>query len=312
MPLGSEAARAGPSRMVRTVTGVGDEPGTAAQVTGQVDGDVRGLLQRAAQAAEAEAVGGEPRLRLHRLAPEDSEELLAATASFVERLRPPRRGAKVQPPSVEQEVHGWWAVLLGYADARRRQRLNPLRNEVFAALSEAGVIRRDGGDWKATSPQRESSGPVVTTADLGAWVLTANPQVWDLQRWILDGGPPLDEWTVAHNYRSQLMAPGDRVLLWVGGNDQGCPAGFRAMGAVSGPCVAGVATSTYWTDRKAKARADYFARVELSLLPGLVPKHAVQHHRVLRDIEVLRSPFASNPSHLTVEQLGALEPLLGD
>lgn len=291
---------------------MGDEPDTAAHETVQVDGDVRGLLERAAVAAEAEAVGVEPRLRLHRLAPEDSEALLAATTTYLERLRPPRRGTKVQPPSTEQEIQGWWALLLGYSDARRRQRLNPLRNEVFAALAEAGVIRRDGGDWKATTPQRESVGPVVTAANLGAWVLKGNPQVWDLQRWIAEGGEGLDDWTVAHNYRSQMMAPGDRVLLWVSGSDAGCPAGFLAYGTVSGPCFEGSADSSYWIDRKAKARADYFARVDLRLLPALVPKHAVQHHRVLRDIELLRSPFASNPSHLTLEQMAALQPMLDE
>ncbi|MGA8847849.1 MAG: EVE domain-containing protein [Nocardioides sp.] len=287
-----------------------DEPDAAAQDSTHSD-DVRGLLLRAAEAAEAAAGESEPRLRLLRLAPEDAEALLAATATFVEGLRPPRRSAKTQPLSVEQEVHGWWALLLGYADARRRQRLNPLRNEVFAAMAEAGVIRRDGHDWKATVPLRTDSVQSVTTADLGAWVLTANPRVWDLQRWIGDGGQGHDDWTVARNYRSAMMAPGQRVLLWIGGSDAGCPAGFRAVGTVRGPCAAASPQSGYWIDRKAKARADFMARVELRLLDALVPKHVVQHHRVLRDIEVLRSPFASNPSHLSVEQMAALQPLLG-
>lgn len=288
-----------------------DEPDAAAQDTKHSD-DVRGLLLRAAEAAEAAAVEGEPRLRLLRLAPEDAEALLAATATFVEGLRPPRRGAKTQPLSVEQEVHGWWALLLGYADARRRQRLNPLRNEVFAALAEAGVIRQDGHDWKATAPLRTDAVATVTTADLGAWVLTAKPRVWDLQRWISEGGQGHDDWTVARNYRSQMMEPGQRVLLWIGGSDPGCPAGFRAAGTVTGPCAEASARSGYWIDRKAKARADFMARVDLHLLPALVPKHVVQHHRVLRDIEVLRSPFASNPSHLSLEQMAALQPLLGE
>ncbi len=287
-----------------------DEPDPAAHETKHVD-DVRALLVRAAEAAEADAGGGEPRLRLHRLTPEDAEELLAATTTFVEGLRPPRRGSRTPPLSVEQEVHGWWALLLGYADARRRQRLNPLRNEVFAALAEAGVVKRDGTDWKATSPRTSAAGPVVTTADLGAWVLVANPRVWDLQRWIAEGGQGHDDWTVAHNYRARMMSPGERVLLWVGGSDPGCPAGFRARGTVTAPCVEAPAHSDYWIDRKAKARADYVARVDLHLLPALVPKHAVQHHHVLRGMEVLRSPFASNPSHVTLEQLAALEPLLG-
>ena len=79
---------------------------------------------------------------------------------------------------------------------------------------------------------------------------------------------------------------------------------------MTGPCEEASAHSDYWIDRKAKARADYVARVDLELLPALVPKHAVQHHRVLRDIEVLRSPFAANPSHVTHDELAALEPLL--
>ena len=303
--MGSRAAR------VRTVTGVTEEPRDAVHETKQID-DVKGLLVRAAEAAETAAAegSGEPRLRLMRLAPEDAEELLAATATYVQQIKPPRRGSKAPVVSVEQEVQAWWTSLLGYADARRGQRLNPLRNEVFTALAEAGVIRRDESGWKATAPQRVETGPVVTAADLGAWVLTANPRVLDLRRWIAEGGQGHDDWTVAHNYRSALMEPGQRVLLWVGGNAQDCPSGFVAQGVVTGPCEAAQASSGYWIDRKAKARTDYLARVDLHLLPALVPKHAVQHHRVLRDIEVLRSPFAANPSHLTVEQMTALEPLL--
>ncbi len=286
------------------------DPHDTAHETQRLD-DVKGLLLRAAEAAEAAAAtGGEPRLRLARLASEDAEELLAATAAFVEQLRPARRGSKAPVPTVEQQVHEWWSMLLGYADARRRQRLNPLRNEVFAALEDAGVVRRDGTDWKAAAPQRPATGPTVSAETLGAWVLTASPKVWDLRRWITDGGQGHDDWTVAHNYRSALMAPGQRVLLWIGGNDPGCPAGFVAEGTVSGPCEETRAHSDYWIDRRAKERADYVARVDLQLLPALVPKHAVQHHRVLRDIEVLRSPFAANPSHLTPDELAALEPLL--
>ncbi|WP_323793356.1 hypothetical protein [Nocardioides sp.] len=290
-----------------------EEPRDAVHETKQLD-DVKGLLVRAAEAAEVAAGegSGEPRLRLARLAPEDAEELLAATATYVQRIKPPRRASKAPVASVEQEVQEWWALLLGYADARRGQRLNPLRNEVFVALAEAGVIRRDEGGWKVTAPQRAETGPVVTKAELGAWVLTANPRVWDLRRWIAEGGRGHDDWTVAHNYRSALMEAGQRVLLWVGGNAPDCPSGFVARGTVTGSCEAASATSDFWVDRKAKARADYLARVDLQLLPKIVPKHAVQHHRALRDIEVLRSPFAANPSHLTRDELAALEPLLGE
>ncbi|GAB2777199.1 hypothetical protein GCM10027020_33200 [Nocardioides salsibiostraticola] len=280
---------------------------TEAETTDEVrtEHDVRGLLTRAAALAEEEAGGAEPRLRLGRLSTEDREELLAATTAHLAAQRPARRGAKVV--SVEKGVQDWWAKLLGYADSRRQQRLNPLRNEVFAALSEADVIRRESGrDWSMVAG-RKGSGPMVTRENLGAWVLKAKPTTWDVRRWIEDGGGPVGTWSVSHNYRSLMMTEGDPVLLWVSGDDPSCPAGFRARGTVTGPCAEGRAEGDYWLDRSARKRADYFAAVDLTPLDSVIARHTLVHHKLLSQIEVLRAPFTGNPSYLTTDQLAELE-----
>ena len=269
-----------------------------------VETDVRGVLTRAAEQAEAEA-HGEPRLRLGRLAVDDREELLAATATRLQSRRPARRTAK--PVTLEKEIQDWWARLLGYADARRQQRLNSLRNEVFVVLAESDVIRREEAGWTVVAPSRAAAGPMVTRENLGAWVLKANPSTWDVSGWIHDRGGSLDTWPVARNYRSQLMTPGDDVLLWVSGNDPTCPAGIRARGTVTGPCHDAQGEGPHWVDRAAMKRADYFAAVDVTLLDSLIPRHTLVQHRTLREVEVLRSPFSSNPSYLTVEQLADLE-----
>lgn len=59
--------------------------------------------------------------------------------------------------------------------------------------------------------------PRITAANLGGWVFRCNPDVYDLPQVVQDGEDKVWDWLVAKSYQTDVMAPGQRVVLWVGG-----------------------------------------------------------------------------------------------
>lgn len=99
---------------------------------------------------------------------------------------------------------------------------------------------------------------------------------------------------VQPTYRTDLVAAGQRVLLWVSGNEPGLPAGIHARGRTTGPAAAGVMP------------------VVLTPLPVPLLRSELVGHPDLAAIEVLRMPAGSNPSFVTHEQLRVLVELCPD
>lgn len=64
-------------------------------------------------------------------------------------------------------------------------------------------------------------GQAVTRETLGAWLLKANPGVWDVRRFLADGHRSITSWSVQHGYRSALVRPGDKVVFWLSGPGKG-------------------------------------------------------------------------------------------
>jgi hypothetical protein len=156
----------------------------------------------------------------------------------------------------------------------------------------------------------------VTEESLGAWVMKCNPAVWDLEGFIANGEAVIDDWTVVENYRSAMMRYGQRVLLWVTGNDKSLPRGFWGSGWITGE-VEGVVdsgadedVSDYWLDLEARERFRFAAPMNLHVWDEPVPESEVIQVPGLDGLEVIRMRQASNPSWVTAEQLEALEPLL--
>ncbi len=89
-------------------------------------------------------------------------------------------------------------------------------------------------------------------------------------------------------YRTDLVRTGQRVLLWVSGNEPGLPAGVYAQGRTTG------------------AARDGEIPVELSPLPVPLLRSEIVGHPELSAMEVIRMPAGSNPSYVTREQLAAL------
>ena len=153
--------------------------------------------------------------------------------------------------------------------------------------------------------------PAVSRSELGAWMLKCNPALWDLRGFISSGERGLTSWAVQRNYRSALMAPGDRVLFWVSGDGRG--------GLVRGIWGAGfvVAEPEDWVDEEHgfwladSGRRAVRCRVEVDIrfLSEPIPARDLRA-RGLAGLEVQRQPFMSNPSWVSTRQLAVLEELL--
>jgi hypothetical protein len=72
--------------------------------------------------------------------------------------------------------------------------------------------------------------------NLGAWLIKCNPEAkFDLPRLIEETGlEVVTNWSVAKNYRSRMMRPGDRAILWVSGNGRRMTRGISGVGWVAG------------------------------------------------------------------------------
>ncbi len=146
---------------------------------------------------------------------------------------------------------------------------------------------------------------------LGAWLLKANPKIWDVAGFLATGAP-IESWSVAPGYRSTLMSAGDRVFFWVSGDGRcGLERGIWGAGEVTGPAEP-------WQDREPGHWVDHDTR---RALRARVPVHipwlaapltaAELRSHGLGDLEVLTMPAGANPSWVTRPQLGLIDDLLG-
>lgn len=160
--------------------------------------------------------------------------------------------------------------------------------------------------------------PTITAQTLGAWLLRCNPEgVWDLPGFVADGGDWIGDWSVVKNYRSEMMKPGDRVVLWVSGNGRHMARGIWGIGYVTGlvqdeiPEASAAEEVGYWLSEEARLAVTNSIDVDIPLL-GTPVTDAELKAAGVDDLEVQRQPQGSNPSWISTEQLTRLDPLLPD
>jgi hypothetical protein len=151
----------------------------------------------------------------------------------------------------------------------------------------------------------------VQREELGAWLLKANPAVWDLGGFLAAGERRLTSWAVQPGYRSALMRPGDRVLFWVSGDGRsGFARGIWGLGAVVAPAEPWHdAERGFWTDEGSRQGVRARVEVDIRLLDEPVPVTELRAAGVT-DLEVQRQPFGANPSYVSAEQAARLADLL--
>ena len=147
--------------------------------------------------------------------------------------------------------------------------------------------------------------------NLGAWLLKANPNLWDVSGFLTAGENRIRSWAVQPGYRSRLMTPGDRVLFWVSGDGRsGLARGIWGDGEVIAPAEDWVdAERGHWRDDSARAAVRARIQVNIAFLDEPVTAEELRA-RGLTDLEVLRIPQGANPSWVSRHQLAIVDELL--
>lgn len=148
--------------------------------------------------------------------------------------------------------------------------------------------------------------------DIGAWVLKCNPKVWDVVQFMDGGGEWLDIWSVGRTYRNELIRPGDKVLLWVGGSRPNeIEPGFWGAGIITGSVYPTVETEDgLWLDRAVSGRVEHAVQVSIDLWDSPISRERVRLDPRVDAIEVLRAQQGSNPSYLSPSEFEAIESLM--
>lgn len=148
-------------------------------------------------------------------------------------------------------------------------------------------------------------------SEVGAWLLKANPQVWDIGRALADG-TELDWWRLAPSYRAGLVRAGHPCAMWVTRGDARVTPGIWAVGEVTGDPVddVGDPDDELWRDLDAREQLRPRIPVRLEVLVEPVTIDELRDHPVLSGIELLRVPRIGNPASCSPEQWQHLTDLL--
>ncbi|CAN5549309.1 hypothetical protein BH10ACT3_BH10ACT3_08350 [soil metagenome] len=148
---------------------------------------------------------------------------------------------------------------------------------------------------------------------VGAWMLKAQPDVWDIGSALRDG-VELDSWRLAPSYRAELVHVGHPCVLWITRGDNRVPSGVWAIGEVTGEpdLDVGDPDDDLWRDARARRELRPMVPVRLRALRRGVSKELIRADPRLASIEMFRVPRMGNPAALTPEEWWALEELVLD
>jgi hypothetical protein len=174
------------------------------------------------------------------------------------------------------------------------------------------VLRAGTGPSGWPAHPYDSGVPAAVTRDqLGAWLLKCNPALWDLRGFLDSGEERLTSWAVQPNYRSDLMAAGDRALFWVSGDGrQGLFRGIWGAGHLVAEAEDWVdGERGFWVDEGGRHAVRRRIRIDVPFLAEPVAAADLRAHGII-DLEVQRQPFMGNPSWVSRPQLERLNDLL--
>ncbi|MGW0517471.1 protein NO VEIN domain-containing protein [Crossiella sp. NPDC003009] len=147
------------------------------------------------------------------------------------------------------------------------------------------------------------------STDRGGWLLSGNPQRFDVPALLADEPQPtLLEWSVQPGPRARRMTEGQRIFLWLSGKH----AGLWGAGHITGPVQPGSPRThrQYWANEAQLAKTKAFVPIDLQVWATPISLETVRAFPGLAELAILRQPFGANPFEVTPEQLTALEELL--
>lgn len=159
--------------------------------------------------------------------------------------------------------------------------------------------------------QTESIAVLADGSPVGAWMLKANPAVWDIGA-ALEQGLGVDWWRLAHSYRAELVHRGHPCVLWITKGDPRVPSGIWGIGTVTGEPVdgSGDPEDPLWTDEVARAQIRPRIPVTMRILDRPVHRDRLRSDPLLGDLEILRVPRIGNPAAVTPDQWSVIEQMV--
>jgi hypothetical protein len=148
--------------------------------------------------------------------------------------------------------------------------------------------------------------------DLGAWIVKCNPTIFDIQAARM-ADERITDWTVVPSYRTDLMAAGQRILLWVTGKSGAWPTpGPWGVGTVTGrPLTRNPDDGAgLWLDEAERRRHNTFVPVDITLFDTPVDREVIRYDAALTNLEVLVQPQMANPLWVTRDEWACLERYL--
>jgi EVE domain len=140
---------------------------------------------------------------------------------------------------------------------------------------------------------------------IGAWVLKANPRVYDVDR-ALERQGMITGWSLNPSYRTALMKPGQRVFLWRS-RGAGGASGIVATGVVTGEPTDDRGTGGEWIDQDKAQKIVPYVPVQLKQLITPISRETLQEDLVFASSELFRVKQMGNPVFLTPEELLVLD-----
>lgn len=148
---------------------------------------------------------------------------------------------------------------------------------------------------------------------VGAWLLKANPDVWDVLG-AIERGEGLDRWRLAWSYRVDLVEPSHPCVLWITGPAGGHHVpGIWAVGQVSGPPtpLPDDPTDPGWGETPPRDVRPYVS-VDLRVCAEPLARSVIANDPRLERIEILRRPRMGSPLVLTPAEWEVVDELTAD
>ncbi|MFC0315120.1 DUF3883 domain-containing protein [Gordonia phosphorivorans] len=216
-----------------------------------------------------------------------------------------------------QDLVDEWLAADPSRDANTQRHHKIEESRVAEWVGRWDLLGLSGGKSATTPAGKTSSQRAVTEENLGAWVFICNPDVWKLQEFIEDDNNWIDSWSVVDNYRSAMIREGQRAVLWVSeSKGRTIARGVHGLGWTTGTRYEVVGTvdgdDGYWANKQKQTDVGWLAPTDITLMDTPLDADTLRNHPGLADLEILRTPYTSNPSWLSAEQVAALEELVGE
>lgn len=133
--------------------------------------------------------------------------------------------------------------------------------------------------------------------EVGAWMLTINPEVWDVIEYATMA-EPITTFRLTDGPRVDLMEPGDECVLWVLGKPRhNFRPGVWAIGEVTEEAWdnRGDDDDEFWLDEDERLKERPYLGVNLRFLPEPVPTSVFAEDPAFADAEILHQPKIGNP-----------------